>query len=222
MTLIDDSLPNQPQESDRQEPQSETAWRTIAAAIGWILLATACSFSIGFIVGFLKATLGWQDTVAYRLMLSTLSVCGFGAILLVASINRARKIGGGDARVGLGFAPIDKPLIIIVLAITLVAYGALRDYAVYKARPDLFYQFSSVSIWLALANGVVAVIVAPIAEELFLSRLALDRTPAALEPTSDRIANSRALVGAASRGRVLPGCVTYPRRAYSCASQASW
>jgi membrane protease YdiL (CAAX protease family) len=167
MTAIENGEPAPAQEAERPSPQVESAWRVLAIAFGWIVLAMACSLAVGLVMGIAKVAFQLQDTPAFRLLLVTLGVSAFGAILIFAAVSRGRMVGGGDLRLGLSIAPIAKLPIIVGLAIALVAYGLLRDFALYKIRPDLFYQFSSVGPWLALFNAVVVVLLAPVAEEIF-------------------------------------------------------
>jgi membrane protease YdiL (CAAX protease family) len=88
-------------------------------------------------------------------------------VLLYASSIRGRIVGGGDRRLGLGVAPIARLPIIIGLSAIVALYAVLLDFIVYKYRPDLFFQFSSVPLWLILFDSLVFVVLAPLAEELF-------------------------------------------------------
>jgi len=90
-----------------------------------------------------------------------------GAVLIAASIVRGRIVGGCDVRLGLGLVPIARLPIIVFLGISVAAYAALRDYALLKLRPDIFYQSYSANSWIVLFYILVVVIVAPIAEEFF-------------------------------------------------------
>ena len=96
-----------------------------------------------------------------------MGVFGVGIVLLYADSIRGRIVGGGDRRLGLGVAPIARLPIIIGLSSVVVLYAALLDFAIYKYRPDLFFQSSSVPLWLALFDSLVLIVLAPLAEELF-------------------------------------------------------
>ena len=167
MTITQNNLLVPANEAELVGPQSESAWRQIAIALGWTVLALACSFAIGVVLGIVKAAFRLPNTPQFQLILLGSAACGFGLVLLFAAVNRGRIAGRGDVWLGLGAARIANLPVIIALAITIVAYAALRDYAVYKIRPDLFYQFSSVGIWFILFDVLVGVVVAPLAEELF-------------------------------------------------------
>jgi membrane protease YdiL (CAAX protease family) len=76
-------------------------------------------------------------------------------------------VGGGDRRIGLGVAPIARLPIIIGLSSVAMLYAASLDFAIYEYRRDLFFQSSSVPLWLALFDSLVFIVLAPLAEELF-------------------------------------------------------
>jgi membrane protease YdiL (CAAX protease family) len=92
---------------------------------------------------------------------------GLGIVLLYASSIRGRIVGGGDRRLGLGAAPIARLPIIVGLSTVVALYATLIDLAVYEYRPDLFFQSSSVPLWLTLFDSLVIIVLAPLAEELF-------------------------------------------------------
>jgi membrane protease YdiL (CAAX protease family) len=127
----------------------------------------ACSVALGVVLGTITAAFHLQKTPSFQLL--QLSLYGFlaGAVLVTASVIRGRIIGGGNIRQGLGLVPVTRLPIVILLAISIAAYAALRHYAVFKLRPDLFYEFASASMWSVMLQVSSAVVVAPISEELF-------------------------------------------------------
>ena len=150
-------------ESEPLTTGPESARRLIVVAVGWILLAKAAGQLLGGIEG------GF----------------GFAIVLLYAVSIRGRIVGGGDRRLGLGVAPIARLPIIIGLSTIVVLYATLLDFIVYKYRPDLFFQSSSVPLWLTLFDSLVLIVLAPLAEELFFSWLAMDGTTEALGCAAD-------------------------------------
>jgi membrane protease YdiL (CAAX protease family) len=168
MTAVENSVATLATEAERSNAPPPSVWRFLAAGIGWFLLAgLGAPFVAGLVLGIAKAAFQWQQTPAFRLLL--LSVAGAaGSIALSAvSIARAKAVGDGDARRGLGLAPIAKLPIIVALAIVVVAYAALVNYAAYKTHPQQFFQTSSVSPWLILFNVLAVGLLAPVAEEFF-------------------------------------------------------
>jgi hypothetical protein len=127
-------------ESGHNPSHSETAWHLLGTAVGWVLLALACTFAVGLVFGFVKAAFQLQTTSGYQLLLVSLAAFAAGAVLIPAAIARGRVIGKGDVRLGLGLYPTTRLPIVIALTIAAAAYAALRNYTLFKLRPELFYQ----------------------------------------------------------------------------------
>jgi len=176
MTTVQD-VPSKPvKESEPLIAGSESARRLIFAAAGWFLLAKAVPvavsfffrrFATGFVGGLTIGASQLEIPPTLRHLLVTVGAFGLGIVLLYAASIRGRIVGGGDRRLGLGVAPIARLPIIIGLSSVVVLYVALLDFAVYKYRPDLFFQSSSIPLWLTLFDSLVLIVLAPLAEELF-------------------------------------------------------
>jgi membrane protease YdiL (CAAX protease family) len=175
MTTVPDGPPTPVKESESLLTGPESVRRLIVVAVGWLLLALATPVAVGFVLGFAKGFVRGLTNGASELetpptlsqCLPTVAVFCLTIVLLYAASVRGRMVGDGDCRVGLGVAPIARLPIIVGLSTVLVVYAALIDFAVYKYRPDLFFQSSSVTLWLTLFQSVVAIVFAPLAEELF-------------------------------------------------------
>ena len=139
----------------------ESARRLIVVAVGWVLLSGAPAFAIAFMSG-LTNQLEIPPTLSR--LLTTVGAYGSAIVLLCAASIGGRIVGGGDRRLGLGIAPIARIPAIIWLSTVLLVYAALIDFAIYKYRPDLFVQ--STSVWLTLFDGLEVIVLAPLAEEL--------------------------------------------------------
>ena len=163
MTIVQDGPPKPVKESEPLIVGPESARRLIVVVIGWFLLAEAVLFPIGFVHGLTKRAS--PPTLSH--LLFTVRAFGLDIVLLYAVSIRGRIVGGGDRRLGLGVAPIARLPIIIGLSSVVVLYVALLDFAVYKYRPDLFFQSSSIPLWLTLFDSLVLIVLAPLAEELF-------------------------------------------------------
>ena len=175
MTTVQDGPPKPVNESEPLITGPESPRRLIVVAVGWVLLAEAVPFAVSFVRGFATGFVRGLTKGASQLeipptlshLLVTVGVFGVGIVLLYADSIRGRIVGGGDRRLGLGVAPIARLPIIIGLSSVVVLYAALLDFAIYKYRPDLFFQSSSVPLWLALFDSLVLIVLAPLAEELF-------------------------------------------------------
>jgi membrane protease YdiL (CAAX protease family) len=124
-------------------------------------------FATGFVRGITNGASQLEITPTVSHLLATVGASGFAIVLLCAAWIRGRIVGNGDRRLGLGLAPIEKLPVVISLSIVLVAYAALIDFAIYQYRPEAFFQSSSVALWLTLTDSLIAIILAPLAEELF-------------------------------------------------------
>jgi membrane protease YdiL (CAAX protease family) len=175
MTTVQDGLPKPVKESEPLIVGPESVRRLIVVAVGWFLLAEAVpvavsffrGFATGFVRGLTKGASQLEIPPTLSHLLVTVGVFGLGIVLLYASSIRGRIVGGGDRRLGLGVAPIARLPIIIGLSTVVVLYAALLDFAIYEYRPDLFFQSSSVPLWLALLDSLVFILLSPLAEELF-------------------------------------------------------
>lgn len=170
---VHEALPVHPPASPVKSPES--AERLIVVAQGWMLVAMAGPFTIGFFRGFVPAFVGGATQGRIKLQLPPMwdhvllmvGVFISAAVLLAAALFRGRIVGNGDRSLGLGLAPIARLPVTIGLAIVIVAYGALFDYGIYRLKPDTFLQASSTPIWLSLFDILTVVILAPLGEELF-------------------------------------------------------
>ena len=174
MTTVHDGPPKPVKESEPLITGQESATRLIVVAVGWFLLAEAVPaavsffrFATGFVRGLSKGASQLEIPPTWSHPLVTAAVFGSVVVLLYAASIRGRIVGGGDRRLGLGVAPIARLPIIIGLSSVVVLYVALLDFAVYKYRPDLFFQSSSIPLWLTLFDSLVLIVLAPLAEELF-------------------------------------------------------
>src|SRR5258708_7051424 len=174
MTTVHDGPPKPVKESEPLITGQESATRLIVVAVGWFLLAEAVPaavsffrFATGFVRGLSKGASQLQIPTTLSHLLTMVGAFGLAIVLLYAASIRGRIVGGGDRRVGLGVAPIARLPIIIGLSTVAVLYVAVIDFVIYKYRPDLFFQSSSVPLWIALLNSFGIILLAPLAEELF-------------------------------------------------------
>jgi membrane protease YdiL (CAAX protease family) len=153
----------------------ESAVRLIVVAFGWFLLATIPSalveFGKGFAPAFIRALTNGASELqippTWSQLLTMLGTLGFALVILYASSVRGRIVGGGDVRIGLGLTPIAKLPVVIILCLVLTFYAGSIVLSVYVYRHDLFVQSSATSPWLIVFGSLVAIVFAPVAEELF-------------------------------------------------------
>jgi membrane protease YdiL (CAAX protease family) len=167
MTVIEDDLPKLPINAGHLGVRTESAWRLIAVAIGWILLAEAAAGVFGFFIGFFRSVLHLQTGLVFELLTRSTYSFAAASVILVATIVRGRIIGTGDVHAGLGNNPPSRLPILLVLAILIAGYAGLIEYSFIVGRPDLANRYASISIYLQLPQFLITVFLAPVAEELF-------------------------------------------------------
>jgi membrane protease YdiL (CAAX protease family) len=152
---------------DKLDVPSESARRLIAAAIGWELLALAPTFAFGIALAPTRGQGGAVMTENIRSLLTQIvELEGYG-IILFAALVRGRIVGHGEARVGLGYEAISKPLIIASMAVLIAVYAVLVSIAHSQTRPDLLSKLGEVSPSLRAYLTLRVVLLAPPCEELF-------------------------------------------------------
>jgi membrane protease YdiL (CAAX protease family) len=133
-------------------------------AVRFIVAAVAAAFFIVLVAILVKV----PQTPTFDLALKAVAALVAQAVLFAAAIAAGRAIGNGNVSSGLGNAPISHPRLIFLMGVALVAYGALATYVLYIVRPDLLAEdYPAVSPWLLLLFALLAIVVAPCAEELF-------------------------------------------------------
>jgi membrane protease YdiL (CAAX protease family) len=151
---------------NKSGPQSESAWRLVAVAIGWYILATMPDIVVA------SSAITYQTLTRQGIsqdiydFLNTLVEAASHGILLSVAFFKGRALGHGDARVGLGDGPTSNRPIIALMAVLLCAYIVLLDIAV----PESIYRDLIVVARprRALWEFFDRVILGPLAEELFV------------------------------------------------------
>ncbi len=164
MPIIDRDLPISPKEKEKSGAQSASAWRLIAIAVGWLLLAMVGAALFGAITGLFGGLFGVMKSPNFQILLRYVGVLGSSGVLFIAAITRGRIVGHGEIRSGLGDEPVSKPTIIAFMAVMLAAYAALPRLIDPGAR---LYLPPDVSLWLNLSIVFVVAFVTPLPEELF-------------------------------------------------------
>jgi membrane protease YdiL (CAAX protease family) len=155
--------------------QPPSAWRLLAFALGYCLLAAAGVVVFGILAGVfsgpgtLLAAGASSRTMTpnVRALAQLAANLGIIAVLAWAAFERGRVVGQGDLRDGLGDGSVENRSTIAILAIVLVAYGAVVAVADSVAHPDILSARLSVSRWLLLLSWIFILLVAPVMEELF-------------------------------------------------------
>jgi membrane protease YdiL (CAAX protease family) len=151
--------------------QMESAWRLIAAAVGWILLSGACGTATGALTALFA--LGYHVRKVSGIT-SLAGILGFAGMLSVAAIVRGRIVGFGNIKSGLGNNPVSRLPIIVCLAVIIVGYVALLSFVLpgVKLSDAVVRTLHSLSTRAAVLVAVVFFleqillgVIAPIAEE---------------------------------------------------------
>lgn len=143
-------------------------WKLLGWALLWMVAtligAAAFSFFFGVFFGVtgVHARLAPTDRMA---LYATIGGCGASIILLSGALRRIA--GSGEVRARLGDGPISRPLAVSLIGIGIAAYVSLLSFGVLSASPEFFRRAVSVSWPIRLAGVSMAIVLAPLAEELF-------------------------------------------------------
>jgi hypothetical protein len=176
---------NSPPELAPPSTKRQSAWRVLAIAVGWLLVATCVAVAAGFLVGFFKGfaegflkgfsritgisiATDWLtiDPPTFRFTFTEVGYFGFAITLLVAAARRARLTGQGDVRAGLGNGPTANHVALIGIAILILA-ADIGSFYYFRANSDPSAGTFSKSFGLNMLAAFNIVALAPLAEELF-------------------------------------------------------
>jgi membrane protease YdiL (CAAX protease family) len=159
-------------------------WRVLLRAVLWLLLAQSASICIAVLAGIIaglsealahsQGTEAWHPDLLFYLLIATIAL---QATLLLAALRQGRTVGGGNLAIGLGAAPMRRHGLVAVFAglmiawviayvATLIRFRTFNDYVATRVPAVLTVPDSGGPILLTTML-LLAVLVAPIAEELF-------------------------------------------------------
>ncbi len=150
-----------PPDDDALRPESSL--RLIAVAIGWILLALGTVVAAEIVI---SALIDDKSVLGHDLSSIATSIL-FYSLLLRAALVRARIVGHGDVRAGLGDGPMSRRPVILAMVILTIAIVALvvAAYAYGYIEPPAPSSARERSAWGHLFDAFVAVLAAPPIEE---------------------------------------------------------
>ncbi len=162
--------------SSRRLVVSALLWM-VAAALFFAMSLAITFFALGlFRVAVLHAPASPDNRTAQLIGLA-LAVFSIYGTFTIVSLHKARQIGNGDWRAGLGFAPIRNALRVLGFAALLLVFVSLL-LTTLAVNPTLHALYTSYGkqFGKSLAGGspafvllfwAVAILLAPVAEELF-------------------------------------------------------
>jgi membrane protease YdiL (CAAX protease family) len=153
---------------------AERPLRLFGYALGWLTLGVACGV-LAYIIAALIAVLYTRMTgipidISGLAMATLYGGIGMEAVMLVASWRRAKYVGDGDRATGLGWKPIRMVWLLLLLAVILVVYGfgwLVWDPKRVPNGGDFGQDFSAAGTAMRISMNVLAVVLAPLGEELF-------------------------------------------------------
>jgi membrane protease YdiL (CAAX protease family) len=146
---------------DVQPEPIEPTFPPIAFAVGYLVLAMVTGRVIVRLGG---AGLAKPPLLIWSMIAAQLSTA---VVLGLASLERARVVGGGRLSVGLGCGPMTRVPVIVALTALVAVYDALIVFLIYRLAPNVRIAFFTVDrpIWLAFA--IVTILASPVVEEMF-------------------------------------------------------
>jgi len=171
MLVIDDEWLRSRSEQQKVDSPPESVRRLVAVTIGWLLAAVAGAALCSAVTAIVFALYHVKTTPNLRNIYVAVGILGFCIILLVATFIRARVVGHGNIRVGLGNERMQKLPVVGAMAFAVAAYAVLLSLTVSNSRPDVIARLFSVNPWLITFVVFFSIllfgILGPLSEELF-------------------------------------------------------
>jgi membrane protease YdiL (CAAX protease family) len=152
-------------QAEAPQVRTESAWRLIAAAVGWVVLAFTCGGAVGLLVLQLEGFSPYLPLLYVIITAWYAEVFVTDGVLLAAAVFHGRIVGSGNINAGLGNKPVSRLPLVVGLAVVIVAYVVIRHFLpstslFHGATPPLPKNIFLASL-LILTNCVIQ----PAAEE---------------------------------------------------------
>jgi len=121
---------------------TENAWRLIAAAVGWVVLAFTCGGAVTLLVLQLEGFSPSLPPLYVYIIARYAGVFVTDGVLFAAAVFHGRIVGSGNINAGLGNKPVSRLPLVVGLAAVIVAYVVIRHFLpssslLYGASPPL-------------------------------------------------------------------------------------
>ena len=168
MTIPRESLTAASERLVATAAESESAPSLILTAVGWLVLAEGLSAFVKALMSKPGAPNASWDTLA----IFTAQMIMLDGVLLITVRKRSRIVGYGNRCAGVDDRPIMRWRLLIVLVLLAATWAffasAVFVWAVRNApEPQWVASWRQASPWTVAAFAVAAVVLAPLAEELF-------------------------------------------------------
>ncbi|MBS4048555.1 MAG: CPBP family intramembrane metalloprotease [Alphaproteobacteria bacterium] len=149
------------------------AWKLLAWALLWVVLASLGSFIVslafGLVLyftedGYVLEALQEPDIGGTNIILSTLILM---LLLSWFGLRNARRAADGDLREGLGWLPLRNRRQLALMTAALLVYGLVLSFLNVNPYPELTGQMRAVNPLLLVPGALLVGVIGPIAEELF-------------------------------------------------------
>jgi membrane protease YdiL (CAAX protease family) len=152
------------------EPSAIGGWRLIGSAFLWCVASLVAAGVMGFFAGVVIGATGLKVRFGPALSGAIYEICGaLGAstIFVCVALTKGAASGGGDTRVGIGDGPITRPKTVALISMVIFLYASAISFGAFAAHPEALRPFAEANLWAVAAGFLIAVICAPLAEELF-------------------------------------------------------
>ena len=159
-------------------------WRHILHAVLWLLAAECSAFvvaavagAVAGITGAITHSHGWAGWTPNLLFYGAVATIALQGTLLLADLKQGRSVGRGNVALGLGAVPIRRLGLVALFAglmvgwviayiVTLIRFQAFNAYVATRVPSMLTMPAAAGPVLLGFTM-VLAVAIAPVAEELF-------------------------------------------------------
>jgi membrane protease YdiL (CAAX protease family) len=114
-----------------------SAWRLIAAAVGWVVLAFTGGAAVTLLILKLRASFPSLPPLYVFITARYAGVFVTDGVLFAAAVIHGRIVGSGNINAGLGNKPVSRLPLVLCLAVVLVAYVVVRHFLLHGASPPL-------------------------------------------------------------------------------------
>jgi membrane protease YdiL (CAAX protease family) len=108
--------------------RTESAWRLIGAAVGWMVLAFTCGAAVGLLVMKLGDFFPSLPPLYVYITAWYAGVFVTDGVLFAAAVIHGRIVGSGNINAGLGNKPVSRSPLVVGLAVVIVAYAVIPHF----------------------------------------------------------------------------------------------
>jgi membrane protease YdiL (CAAX protease family) len=147
-----------------------SAWRLVGRGFLWSLLSCLGAIVVSAVAGLVLRVIGLYGRLGAEDLpgvYALFGVVGSATVLTWVALHNAPATGRGDWRAGVGDRAIERPWAVALIGAVLSTYAALITLSMLAASPRVLHRVIEANPVLIAFGLLLAVVAAPLAEELF-------------------------------------------------------